>query len=60
MSCNGRYIVRYGDHIEIRCEETNQLLASFKVLKDMCKESLDLYVGLRHNVLVPYKVRKLK
>lgn len=60
MICKSGFVVRYGEYVEIRCAETNKLLASFKVLKDMCKEALDLYVGLRHNVLIPYKIRKIK
>lgn len=61
MRCGkGRWVVRYGDHIEVYSEETGDLLASFKVSKDMCKEMFDMYLAVRHNVVVPYRLRKLK
>lgn len=61
MRCGkGRWVVRYGDHIEVYSEETGTLLASFRVSKDMCKEMFDMFLAVRYDVLVPYKVRKLK
>lgn len=59
MKCKGRYIVRYGEHVEVRSEEGN-LLTSFRVTQDMCKEMFDMYLAVRHNVVVPYRLRKLK
>lgn len=60
MSCKkGTWVVRYGQHVEVYNEE-GQLLASFKVLKDMCKETLDVYLAVRHDVVVPYKIRRIK
>lgn len=59
MKCKGRYVVRYGEHVEVRSEEGN-LLASFRVTQDMCKEMFDMYIAVRHNVVVPYRLRKLK
>jgi len=60
MACRkGSWIVRYGEHVEVY-DTDGQLLASFKVLKDMCKESFDIYLAVRHDVVVPYKIRKLK
>lgn len=59
MKCKGRYIVRYGEHVEVRSEEGN-LLTSFRVTQDMCKEMFDMYLTVRHNVVVPYRLRKLK
>ena len=59
MKCKGRYTVRYGEHVEVRSEEGN-LLASFRVTQDMCKEMFDMYLTVRHNVVVPYRLRKLK
>lgn len=60
MKCmRGRYIVRYGEHVEVRSEEGN-LLTSFRVTQDMCKEMFDMYLAVRHNVVVPYRLRKLK
>lgn len=60
MPCGkGRYVVRYGEHVEIRSEEGN-LLTSFRVPKDMCKEMFDTYLAVRHDVTGSYKIRKLK
>lgn len=60
MRCTkGRYVVRYGEHVEVRGEEGN-LLLSFRATSDMCKEMLDLYLAVRHNVVFPYRLRKLK
>lgn len=60
MRCGkGRYIVRYGEHVEVRSEE-GDLLTSFRVTQDMCKEMFDIYLAVRHNVVVPYKIRKVK
>ena len=59
MKCKGRYVVRYGEHVEVRSEEGN-LLASFRVTQDMCKEMFDMYIAVRHNIVVPYRLRKLK
>lgn len=59
MKCKGSYVVRYGEHVEVRSEEGN-LLASFRVTQDMCKEMFDMYIAVRHNVVVPYRLRKLK
>lgn len=60
MKCmKGRYIVRYGEHVEVRSEEGN-LLTSFRVTQDMCKEMFDIYLAVRHDVTGSYKIRKLK
>ena len=60
MRCGkGRYIVRYGEHVEVRSEE-GDLLTSFRVTQDMCKEMFDIYLAVRHNVVGSYRLRKLK
>lgn len=60
MRCGkGRYIVRYGEHVEVRSEE-GDLLTSFRVTQNMCKEMFDIYLAVRHNVVGPYLLRKLK
>lgn len=60
MKCRkGDYAVRYGEHIEVRSEEGN-LLASFRATQDMCKQQLDVYLAVRHDVIVPYRLRKMK
>lgn len=60
MRCGkGRYIVRYGEHVEVR-SEGGDLLTSFRVTQDMCKEMFDIYLAVRHNVVVPYRLRKMK
>lgn len=60
MLCGkGRYVVRYGEHIEVRSEQ-GDLLTSFRVTKDMCKEMLDLYLAVRHDIEGPYRIRRLK
>lgn len=58
MACRkGGWFVRYGEWVELYSEEGN-LLASFKVLKDMCKEAFDSYVCMRHDVQVAYKIKR--
>lgn len=61
MRCGkGRWVVRYGEYVEILSAENGSLLASFKVKSDMCKEMFDIYLRVMYNVSIPYKVRKLK
>ena len=61
MRCGkGRWVVRNGDHVEIISKESSELLAAFKVPKDMCKEMFDIYLAVRHDVTVPYHLRKMK
>jgi len=58
--CRGRWIVRYGEHVEVYSAEGGELLASFRVIKDMCRETFDIYLAVRHDVTVPYRLRKVK
>ncbi len=60
MKCRkGDWIVRYGQHVEVYSEEGN-LLASFRVTKDMCKAMFDIYLAVRHDIEGPYRIRRLK
>ncbi len=61
MKCGkGRWVVRHGEFVEIYAEGSGDLLASFKVRSDMCKEMFDMYLNGMHNVSEPYRIRKIK
>jgi hypothetical protein len=61
MKCGkGRWIVKYGEYVEILSSENGSILASFRVRSDMCKEVFDMYLKVMHNVTVDYKIRRLK
>lgn len=60
MRCSGRWLVEYGDYVEVYSEKSGELLASFRVIRDMCKETFDTYVRIRYGVEVPYKIKKLR
>lgn len=58
--CDRRsFVVKYGQWVEIYGED-GTLLASFKVLTDMCKEMFTRYLAMRHNVVDKnYKIKKI-
>jgi hypothetical protein len=58
MGCRGDYIVRYGEWVEVYAEGSGDLLASFKVRSDMCRELFDRYLNHMHNVDQAYKLKK--
>lgn len=60
MTCRS-FLVKYGETVEILDGEGN-ILASFKVRSNMCKEVFDIYLNGMHNIDVEkgYKIRRLR
>lgn len=63
MGCNGKYVVKSGQYVEVYSNTTGRLLASFKVISSMCKSILDRYLVFNHNVDIgdlDYRIKILR
>lgn len=61
MRCGkGREVVKYGEYIEVVSLETGEIVAAFKVVRDMCEEMFKTYLVVRHGVETPYKIKRVR
>lgn len=62
-SCNGEdFVVRYGDWVEISGKNGSDFFYSFKVIRDMCMDSLRQYLMYRARMPkeTEFKIRVIK